>query len=97
MSDVGVDTFDYEAIPATGDQQREKVRELVRAYARDDEDQALLLDVLGFGDPPNPAHRPGHARTEDCCPSCGYVLTGRNHKRLCGPEPRTYKPAERRP
>lgn len=49
MSDVGVDTFDYARIPATGDEQREKVRQLVRHYRRDEADEAMLLDCIGIG------------------------------------------------
>lgn len=49
MSDVGVDTFSYARIPATEDEQREKVRQLVRAYRKDEADEAMLLDCIGIG------------------------------------------------
>lgn len=55
MSDLFGQSEVYMTRPKAGDQQAEqeweqaKVRELVGAHARDEADEALLLDVLGIG------------------------------------------------
>lgn len=89
MSGGSVDVFGVEqlAVPksktaeqeAEDERQRQAVAQLVARRARDDQDQALLLDVLGItpGACPPPA--------PERCGTCGYLTRARSHKILCGP------------
>lgn len=60
------------------EQQAAKVRELVEYYARDEQDQALLLDVLGLDTPAAPAGRRAPRTAGELC---GVLMRG---ERVCG-------------